>query len=378
MVRILQKTATLGPGGIQKFLINVQSNMNIDKVQYDYFLNTLEPDFYTDQALNLESKIYGRQHNTGNPIKKLWTRYSLFYKIIKKNKYSIVHIDETLEMTALSVMVSKLAGVKVIIAHSHNDHSTDKLSFFEKKLLHPLCRIIISTLATDYFACSKMAGKWMFSKKINNSNKIVIINNGIESEKYKYNENIRNELRKQMNLEDYFVIGHVGRFFYQKNHKFILDVFSELLKEEPRSKLILIGEGELKYEMECYAQKIGIYNDIIFYGLCDKVNEILQIFDAFVFPSVYEGLGIVAIESQAASLKTFCAETIPKEVDITPYCHYISLSAGAKIWAKEILKNSKSYTRENTIPLIQKAKFDISSVAKMLEDFYIFKSKGSK
>lgn len=373
MISILQKTATLGPGGIQNFLINVQSHINIDKVQFDYFLNTLEPNFYTNQALDLGSKIYGRQYNTGNPIKKIWTRYSLFYKTIKKYNYSIVHIDETLEMTALSVIVSKLAGVKVIIAHSHNDHSTDKLSFFEKKLLHPLCRIIISRLATDYFACSKMAGKWMFSKEINNSNKIIIINNGIESEKYKYNESIRNKIRTQLNLEDYFVIGHIGRFFYQKNHKFILDVFSEILKEEPNSKLILIGEGELKSKMECYAKEIGIYNNIIFYGLCNKVNEILQSFDAFIFPSIYEGLGIVAIEAQASSLKTFCAETIPKEVDITPYCHYISLSAGAKIWAKEILKNSKSYTREDTIPLIQKAKFDISYVAKMLEDFYISK-----
>lgn len=374
MIRVLQKTATLGPGGIQKFLINVQSNMDSSEVVFDYFLNTLEPNFFTETAKNLGSNIYGRNRNIGNPITKFWRRYRLFYSVLKKEKYSIVHIDETLEMTAFSVLVARFAGTRTIIAHSHNDHASEKTLWVRKHLLNPVYRMIISRLATDYFACSQIAAKWMFTPEIVESGKVKIINNGIQSELYVYNPTIEKAYREKLGLGDSYVLGHVGRFFYQKNHKFILDTFKEISKLKEDSILVLVGDGELKQEMESYAKHLGVYHKVLFYGVTSEVNKILQTFNAFIFPSRYEGLGIVAIEAQAASVQTFCAEeTIAKEVSVTEFCHYIPLKLGPAEWAKRIIQCSEMYEKRNTSKDIRNANFDIATVSKMLEKFYCSK-----
>lgn len=184
MIRVLQKTATLGSGGIQKILVELQKNMDRNVVQYDYFLNLTEPDFYTDEVLSLGGKIYGRKHNVGNPVTKIIKRNVLFYKTIKENGYQIVHIDETLEMTAISVLVARLAGVKVIIAHSHNDHASEKIKWYLKYIIDPIARWVNSTFATDYFACSQIAAKWLFTERLNEKGIIKIINNGINAALY--------------------------------------------------------------------------------------------------------------------------------------------------------------------------------------------------
>lgn len=374
MIRVLQKTATLGSGGIQKILVELQKNMDRSVVQYDYFLNLTEPDFYTDEVLSLGGKIYGRKHNVGNPITKIVKRNVLFYKTIKENSYKVVHIDETLEMTAISVLVARLAGVKVIIAHSHNDHASEKIKWYLKYVVVPIARWVNSTFATDYFACSQIAAKWLFTGKLNKKGKIKIINNGINAALYEFNPKTRKEIREKLGIENSFVIGHVGRFYKQKNHKFILDAFSDIVKQKPEARLLLIGEGELKDSIKAYAEELEIADTVIFYGLSNEVNKLLQAFDAFIFPSIFEGLGIVAVEAQAASLQTFCAEeTIAKEVNITPYCHYIPLNKGHKYWAKNIIEMAYSYERKSTTKMIRDANFDIVTVAKALEIFYVQK-----
>lgn len=374
MIRVLQKTATLGSGGIQKILVELQKNMDRNVVQYDYFLNLTEPDFYTDEVLSLGGKIYGRKHNVGNPVTKIIKRNVLFYKTIKENGYQIVHIDETLEMTAISVLVARLAGVKVIIAHSHNDHASEKIKWCLKYIIDPIARWVNSTFATDYFACSQIAAKWLFTERLNEKGIIKIINNGINAALYEFDPNTRKEVREKLGIENNFVIGHVGRFYKQKNHKFILDTFSDIVKQKPEARLLLIGEGELKDSIKAYAEELGISDSVIFYGLSNEVNKLLQAFDAFVFPSIFEGLGIVAVEAQAASVQTFCAEeTIAKEVNITPYCHYIPLSKGHEYWAKSIIEIACSYERKSTTKIIQDANFDIVTVAKDLETFYVQK-----
>ena len=375
MIRVLQKTATLGSGGIQKILIELQKNIDNDKVVFDYFLNLTAPDFYTEEVLRLGGKIFGRDYNTGNPIEKLGKRCVLFYKILRKYNYDIVHIDETLEMTAISILVARLAGVKVIIAHSHNDHASEKIKWYLKYIIDPIARWINSTFATDYFACSQIAAKWLFTEKLNQQEKIKIINNGINTSSYEFDPMIRKEIREKLGVENNFVIGHIGRFYKQKNHKFILEVFSDILKQKPESRLLLVGDGELKDFIKAYAKQLGIADFVIFYGVSNEVNKLLQAFDAFVFPSIFEGLGIVAVEAQAASVQTFCAEeTIAKEVNITPYCHYIPLNKGHEYWAKSIIEMAYSYERRSTKKMIQEANFDIVTVAKELETFYVQKA----
>lgn len=374
MIRVLQKTATLGAGGIQKILVDLQKNMDREVVQYDFFLNLTVPDFYTQEVLNLGGKIYGRKYNVGNPISKIFNRYILFYKIIKNNHYKIVHINETLEMTAISVLIARFAGAKVIIAHSHNDHASEKIKWYLKYIIDPIARYINSTFATDFFACSQIAAKWLFTNKLNKEEKIKIINNGIEANSYKFNPETREKVKKELKIKNNFVVGHVGRFYKQKNHRFILETFFYIVKEKPTARLLLVGEGELKESMKLYAEKLGIADKVIFYGRSNQVNKLLQAFDAFIFPSIFEGLGIVAVEAQAASVQTFCAEeTIAKEVNITPYCHYLPLKSGQQFWAKHIIEMAYIYEKKSTVKMIQEAGYDIVTVAKKLEKFYVQK-----
>lgn len=370
-MRVLQKTATLGPGGIQSFLINVQANLNKDKIQYDYFLNSLEESFYSVKATNLGSVIYGRTSDKGILFFKLIKRYWLFSKVIRKNKYSCVHISEHLIMAAISTFVARVSGCKVIIVHSHNDHLNEPASVL-KRSLFKLARNIIGKLGTHYWACSERAAIWFFPERIIKNKTFTVINNAIEYEKFSYKPNVEKEYRRKFDVENKFVLGHVGRFFYQKNHKKIIDIFLELTKINADAVLVLVGDGELRQSIISYIEQLGLTNKVIFTGVRSDVNNIVQMFDAFVFPSHYEGLGIVAIETQAASIPTFCAyETIPKEVNITSYCHFISLDCSNEEWAKKIIEITSKSEKKSTKKEIIDAGFEITKLSNHVQELYL-------
>lgn len=287
---------------------------------------------------------------------------------MKKNNYSAVHINSvSLLGLMMGVIVSKKNSVKNIIVHSHNDG----LMTIKYRLVKVVSDYILKKYANYFFACSERAAMWKFPRNVIEGKKYKVIKNGIDTEKFKFDTKIREEYREQLRIQKKFVLGHVGRFEEQKNHEFIINVFQEVLKINKNAVLILIGEGNLKERIENIAKEKKIQENIMFLGIRDDVNYILQAMDVFVFPSIFEGLGIAVIEAECSGLPVICSDKLPKEVEITDRVHKISLAKGAEKWADKILKVKDKSNREIYYKEINCNGYDIKEVANKMEEFYL-------
>lgn len=364
-IRVLHEVTIMNTGGIETLLMNIYRNINREKVQFDFMLHRDYAGFYDEEIKNLGGRIYsGVPFNPLKHKKYLDSLDEVFSK--HKDEYKIIHAHNSFSMFTLRA--AKNAGIPVRIAHSHNPKPTFDI---KKSIFKRYNKYKLKDYTTHMFACSKTAGQWLFGKKAYEEGKVKIINNGIEPEKFVFNSIIRKKLRKELNIEDKFVIGHVGRFNKQKNHKFIIKVFNEVVKNQENAVLLLIGEGELKDKVKEEATKLGIIDKILFLDVVPNVNEYLQAMDVFLFPSLYEGLGIVAIEAQGAGLECVVADTVPKEAFITNHIHSLSLQDSLQNWSKEILRFNRGYERENNSEVVKKAGYDIKEIAKNLEQFYL-------
>ena len=368
-VKVLQKVASMNAGGIEKLLITIHENLDTDRVQMDYYLNLDEEQFYGEEIESL-----GGRYFTPRQADASWIRYLRrivdFYRFLKKNDYRIVHINEDLLASVIYVLTCKAARIPVVVVHSHNDHAPEKHSLLVRAG-YGVGRWVIGHFADHFFACSVQAGKWLFPKKAWAGKNFRVVNNGIGSEEYIFDPEVRAEERQKLGVANRFVVGHIGRFAPQKNHEFLLDVFAEIFQRNPESTLLLVGDGDLKEKIEQKARDIGVEEQVIFLGLSRQVPRLLQAMDVFLFPSIFEGLGIVAVEAQAAGLKTICSKEVPPEAMITDYGVQLSLEAGAEKWAERILSFADGYERRNTSQEIIKAGFDIGAVTKWIEDFYV-------
>lgn len=322
-------------GGVETFLMNYYRNINRDKVQFD-FISIYNKLCFEDEIKSLGGRVYTICSEKVNPIKYC----SQLKKIIKENNYGIVHINMLSAANILPVIIAKKQKVKHIIIHSHNSNTPSGLL---RKLLNTLNKPFLH-LGTDFFACSKLAGEWLYGKKFLNTHPLKIINNAVDLDNYEFNPKTRENIRKELNCDDKFVIGHVGRFCYQKNHEFLIDVFYEVQKEDKDAMLLLIGEGELKEEIQKKVEKMNIQNNVIFLGTTDKVQNYLQAMDLFVLPSRFEGLPVVGIEAQASGTKCLFSSNITKETKITDNTEFVGMNI--QEWKRKIL-NCKNISKKN-------------------------------
>lgn len=278
--------------------------------------------------------------------------YSVFlFKLLKKHHFDVVHVHGNSATMALDLFIAKICRVPVRIAHSHN-------TFSKHPFIHNALKPLLGIVVTQPVACGTDAGKFLFNKPF------VIIPNCIDVSKFEYNEQMRKVWREKLHLNGKFVVGHVGRFTYQKNHKLLINIFAEIYKHCQDSALLLIGEGELLQEVKEQVKSLGIESSVIFYGSADNVGELMQAMDVFVLPSVYEGLGIVAIEAQAAGIPTFLANTVPKESKKVEVCHYVNINAAPEAWWKKIsrYRNWDTDQRQNGSQKIRDAGYDIKEL----------------
>lgn len=360
-------------GGIQTFVIENIKHMNRDKLQVDFLLLD-DGENYTkeeNELIKLGCNVYkldGIWIRNIMDFRKYKLKLNEFFS--KHNNYKIVHLHSS-SKNYLVLKVAKQYKIPIRIAHSHNIDFQTKNPI--KKLLGDILKIPLKYYATDYFACSKLAGEWLFGKKIINGKNFHIIHNAVDLKKFKFNINDRNKIRKELNISDEdLVIGHVGRFTTQKNHKFLIDIFYEIYLQNSNSKLILIGKGKKEEEIYKKVSKLGLQKNVIFEGFKFNVNEYMSAMDIFVFPSLYEGLGLVLIEAQANGLKCFTSKNVvPLEAKVSNSLEYIELNKSPQYWASEILKVNSSRT-DNYKEIINKG-YDIEDTAKFLEDFYIRK-----
>lgn len=360
LIRILQMGMTDNLGGIESYLINYYRHIDRNKIQFDFtniYPNKL---CFQDEMKEMGAKIYKISNYYKHPIKYIIE----VIKIIKNNKYEIVHCNMNSAVMIFPLIAAKLAGTKVIIAHAHNN-SSDKGVF--KSFFHSLNKHFIPLFANKYFACSNEAGQWFFSKKIIESDNFVVIQNGIDKSKFRFDGNLRIDTRRKFNInKSTFVVGHVGRFEKQKNHTFLIDIFNEIVKKNKDSMLILVGVGSLQDQIKLKVKKMKLENKVLFLNNRDDVYKIMNAMDVFVLPSLYEGLGIVLVEAQYSGLPIVTTNKIPNIVKITNNYTSLSLNEKPNIWAKKILE-----FRTNNRKNIQSNIFDIDICSNKLKELYL-------
>lgn len=280
--------------------------------------------------------------------------------------YDVVHMHSSSKNFFILECAAKW-GIQVRVAHSHNTgfQSKNPLTIALGNLMMKPMR----KYATHWVGCSKLACEWLFGQGCVERGEAKVILNGIDSSLFVYDEQVRNQIRKEMQLEDKFVIGHVGRFVNQKNHTFLLDIFAEIAKRRNDAVLMLIGIGELMEAMKQKAANLGITDKVLFVGFRDDRNRLMQAMDSFLFPSLYEGLSVVLIEAQAAGLPVFTSDTTTTETLYSPHMQFLSLKQPASEWAELLLKKG-CVERKDMTRTINEAGFDIRAMVDNLYKLY--------
>lgn len=368
MIKVLQIGMTRNIGGLETYLMQQFNHLNYDKVKYDFVNITGEHDIaFSNEIKSKGSNIYNVISRHSNPLLHYYQWIKILFKT--KGQYTAIVLNSNSLEYVFPIFIAKIFKIPVRIMHSHNTSWEHKIGFGRKCLIK-FNKILLNFSATNYWACSKAAGIWMFGE----NKHFRIVHNAIDIEKYKYNSVKRNELRKLLKLEGKYVIGHVGRFTYQKNHDFLIDIFKAVNDIEPNVILLLIGDAvdDLSYinNVKDKIKNLKIEDKVEFLGMRKDVPELMQAMDCFILPSHFEGLPLVGIEAQAAGLKCFFSDTITKEVGITNLSQFISLKKSAKFWAKKIWEQ-KNYVRNDTSNEIKNAGYEIEEETKKVEKFFL-------
>ena len=344
-------------GGIESFLCNVLQHLDLDKFQVDIVTSCLKSSVFTEPL----QKIGVRFFELSGDQKKLIQNHRLFWSLIQKERYDVVHLNVFHGLSLYYARLAKKAGVPIRIAHSHNTALRASLTRPIKRLIHEIAKRLYSRDATDLWACSETAGKFLFSRKMLKERGFRFVPNGIETEKFRFDPKVRESVRKGLGLDGQFVVGNVGRLCYQKNQEFLLDIFAELKKQEPNSKLLFVGEGELEGVLKQKARQLGVEDSVIFYGISQRIEQLFWAMDVFVFPSRFEGFGIVAVEAQAAGLPVVASEFIPGEANVSEEIFYIvSLKDCAAKWADAVLMcRENKLSREKAANSVKEKGFSI-------------------
>lgn len=356
-----------GNGGVYSLIKNViedkPKNLIIDIATIEHFENKKNIEYLNKLGTRVVFVGY-----SGNKIKKQEKVYQNLKKYLQKEHYDCVHIHSDVANKYIAAgLAAKKAGVKKIIFHSHSS-GVDSKNSSKKVLFHKVSRHFLKYIATDYVACSDVAATWMFPDIPDR--KIKIIKNGINLDKFKFNRNVRNKVRSKLNLSNSFVIGHVGRFTYQKNQEYLLSILKVILKRKPNTVLLLVGEGPQKSKIQKKAKEEKLIDHIIFYGLSSHVNDLLQAMDVFVLPSHFEGLPIVGVEAQAADLPVIFSDKITKEAKVLDNVDYLSINdASLEKWVNDIIRFS-SVARNTDQTELFKKKFDISDTILEFTNLY--------
>ncbi|MDE7424166.1 MAG: glycosyltransferase family 1 protein [Lachnospiraceae bacterium] len=364
MIRVLHSVSNMDRAGLETMLMNYYRHIDRELIQFDFLANKPKPGAYEEEVRKLGGRIFVSPGF--NPVK--LPKYRKFMKnlFIENPEIQIVHAHNG-ALAYYALREAQRNHIPHRIAHSHNS----KINWDLKWPIKQYCRANLKKAATECWGCGELAVEFYFGKEIVQNKDYILIRNAIEEERFLYNEQIRKKLRKKYHVEEKFVLGHVGRFMYQKNHTFLIDIFAEVYKHNPQAVLFLIGEGELEEKIRKQIHNLNIQDAVIFTGSIPNVNEFYQAMDVFLLPSLYEGLPVVGIEAQASGIPCIFSDTVTKEVGITDMAEFVPLNASTTVWAKEILKYAKGYERKNMAAEIVHTGYSIHTEAKKMQDRYL-------
>lgn len=362
MIRVLHILANLNRGGAETMIMNYYRHLDRSRVQFDFAVHTFSESAYDKEVIGMGGRIYRLPRFKGY---NLISYQQAWAKLLKEHpEWRIVHVH-FFTIAGVILPVAKRMRIPTRIVHSHM--ASPNFSMLEKTGNFILRRVALK-YATDRFACSNDAGKYYFGNR-----SFIIVKNAIDTERFIFNSQIRDEIRNRLGIDKKYVIGHVGRFCDPKNHAFLVDVFNEIYKCDNDSVLLLVGNGPLQNQIKEKVELLGLSDAVIFAGARDDIPQLMMAMDVFVFPSLYEGLGIVAIEAQAAGLHIVLSDAVPDAAMITGLAHKISLREDGCYWANQILLYDNHYTHGDISMEIRKAGYEIRDNIQWLENFYLSK-----
>lgn len=355
-IRVLHVVTYMGRGGLETMIMNYYRHIDRTKVQFDFLVHRNFQADYDEEILEAGGHIY--HVPLLNPFSPGY--YKALNSFFTEHHYDIVHSHLDC-LSAYPLKAAKRHGVRTRIAHAHSSDQDHNLKYPIKVYSKPQ----IPKYATDLFASSKKAGEWMFPGQ-----RFQVMKNAIDARQYIYNPETEQRMKKKLGLKDKFVIGHVGRFSPPKNHSFLIDIFQWIQNIEKDAVLLLIGTGEDQTKAEAKVKKLGLQEKVLFLGSRADVSQVLQALDVFVFPSLYEGFGIAAVEAQAAGLPCILSDRIPRECELTENVEFLSLDLSPREWAEHIIRY-KGKPKKDQFDAICSAGYDIKENAKQLESFYL-------
>lgn len=358
MIRILQVVNDMHRAGLETMLMNYYRNIDRSKIQFDFLTHRPDRSDYDDEIESLGGKMYyaPRLYPQNYPayfkyMKRFWAEHPE-YKIVHS------HIDA---MSYLPLLTAQKAGVPIRIAHSHNTAIDKDFKYWLKQYF----RKKLPATANYYLACGQEAGKFLFGNR-----SFQVIPNAVNAEQFYYNEDVRSRKRRELGLGNAFVVGHVGRISYQKNHKFLIEIFSRVKQMNTNAVLLLVGVGEKEQEIRKLVSDLNLQESVLFLGNRSDVSELYQAMDVFALPSLFEGIPVVGIEAQFADLPCVFSDRTPKEVQFSDKVSFCSLDLSAEGWAEKILA-WQSEERNAQQPYILNSQYNINVAYVKLQDYYL-------
>ncbi len=362
MIRVLHVVTSMNMGGIENFIMNYYRHIDRDKIQFDFLTHRNEKGYFDSEIESLGGRIYHVPAINPFHHREYLKQLKRFFE--EHKEYQIVHSHiNTFSMFVLRE--AKRAGVPVRISHSHAtttriDYKTPFRYYTKKKL---------TRYSTDNFACSDKAGKWLFGNK-----PFTFFPNSIEVEQFKYNEKTRDEVREELDISDNLVLGCIANFSPIKNHSFLIDVFNEVLKTNENSRLVLVGDGGIRSQIEKRVIELGLGDKVLFLGTRNDAYRLYQAFDEFLLCSFSEGFPVSVLEAQASGLPCILSEGVPKDICVCDNISFIDVSDSSciKKWAEKVIEYSTVPHKDNSSVIINGG-FDVNHSVKTLEDFYLGK-----
>lgn len=365
-IRVIHFTIANVGGGTTKAVLRLWKYIDRERFHFDFVTMSDKLDFAAELEAEGCKVYYLSTYAEDNP--------ELFNKEVREilsNGYDVIHLQTSHWRGFAIEKIAKEIGIPKVILYSNMTNVPDKEGKsreMERRRHFQQRELLTEDMATDFVACSEAAAEWLYGDRIPKE-KIKIVPYAIELEDYKYNENARKKYREVLGIKNEFVIGHVGRFEYQKNHEFLLDVFQDIARIDNQVKLLLVGVGELQETVKRRVKELGIESKVIFTGKRNDVAGLMQAMDVFAFPSRHEGFGIVLIEAQAAGLKCITSKGIPSEARITDNIEFLELNK--KIWVDSILKYKDGYVRKDMSEIMEAKGWGMKAHAAIFEQIYL-------
>lgn len=361
-IRVAHVVGKMVGGGMEQVVMNYYLHIDRSRVQFDFVVDS-------DSVLvpRREIESLGGRVFTVPPYQRVIAYQRALIKLFREQRWKIVHSHEN-ALSVFPLRAAKRAGVPVRIAHSHSTAGRGETT---RNAIKWVLRRFANVYPTQRVACSKHAGEWLFGKDAD----FTVLYNAIDLSEFRFDSKVRDEARVELGISDsVLAIGHIGRFVAQKNQSFILDVFAKVIARDIDAVLVLVGDGPMRGGMEEKAERLGLSGRVLFLGQRDDVARLYQAFDVFCLPSLYEGLGIVAVEAQVAGLRCLLSDRVPREVAISDNTTFLPIRT-EQVWSDAISSVVANYRRD--IHLEDFANYDISTAARRLEQFYLGLSTAS-